>query len=193
MPFVSYSLAVSVDPPGSGSVTLDPESPYAPGTVVTLTAEPAAGYLFDHWSGDASGTAAEVTVTMDSDKAVTAHFRQITCSLSVFIEPEGSGSVTVDPAEGPYPWGTQVTLTAEPASGYAFDHWSGDASGSDVTVTITMDSDKTVVAHFTSTAPAAPAKAVMMRWVYVLIGVFGGAVAILLALWLLRRRRRRPA
>ena len=41
-----------------------------------------------------------------------------------------------------------MALTAVPAPGYSFDRWSGDASGTDNPTTITIDSNKSVVAHF---------------------------------------------
>jgi len=71
---------------------------------------------------------------------------QQTYTLSVSVSPSGAGSVS--PSSGEYEEGTQVTLTAVPASGYTVDHWGGDASGSSTTITITMDSDKSVIAHF---------------------------------------------
>ncbi|MCL0103970.1 Ig-like domain-containing protein, partial [Dehalococcoidia bacterium] len=40
----------------------------------TLTAEPAAGWEFERWSGDAVGTEPVTTVTMTRHKSVTAHF-----------------------------------------------------------------------------------------------------------------------
>jgi len=80
-----FSLNVSLDPPEGGSVTLDPPGgTYPEGTVVTLTAAPAENYGFAGWSGDASGTSSTITVTMDSDKSVTAHFVKVG-------EPEGEG------------------------------------------------------------------------------------------------------
>ena len=70
-----YILNVTVDPAGSGTVELDPSGgTYPAGTTVTLTAYAAAGYTFDHWSGDLSGNANPATITMDADKNVTAHF-----------------------------------------------------------------------------------------------------------------------
>ncbi|MEA1904357.1 MAG: PKD domain-containing protein [Candidatus Hadarchaeota archaeon] len=73
-----YELSTSVSPPEGGTVTLDPPGgTYEEGTEVTATAVPADNYEFDHWSGDASGTSTSVTITMDSDKIVTAHFRSI--------------------------------------------------------------------------------------------------------------------
>ena len=69
-----------------------------------------------------------------------------TYTLSVSISPTQAGSVS--PAGGEYESGEQVTLTASPASGYTFDYWYGAASGSSNTVTITMNSDKTITAYF---------------------------------------------
>jgi len=57
---------------------------------------------------------------------------------------------TTDPSPGSYRYeiGEVVTITAKPDSGYKFGEWSGDASGKDNPITITMDSDKSVTAIF---------------------------------------------
>ena len=112
-------------------------------------AAPAEGYVFDRWSGNASGTSDATTVTMDSDKTITACFKPATYHLSVYINPQGAGLVT--PASGDFASDTQLTLTAAPSGGYAFSHWAGDASGASPTVTIDMDSDKTISACFKTT------------------------------------------
>ena len=71
----TYTLTVTVSPAGSGTVTQDPDlAQYPAGTVVTLTADPNAGWEFSHWSGAASGTNEETTVTMNADRSVTANF-----------------------------------------------------------------------------------------------------------------------
>lgn len=67
---------------GSGTVEADPAGfpcgtgclRYEPGTEVTLTAVPQAGSLFTGWSGDCSPAGPTCTVTMDTDRAVTANF-----------------------------------------------------------------------------------------------------------------------
>ena len=70
-----YTLTTSASPSAGGSVSTNPGgTSFASGTQVTLTATPASGYTFSGWSGDASGTATSVTVTMDSNKTVTANF-----------------------------------------------------------------------------------------------------------------------
>lgn len=45
----AFSLTVQVDPPGSGTVDRNPEPPYSQNQVVTLTATPATGFVFDRW------------------------------------------------------------------------------------------------------------------------------------------------
>jgi len=74
-------------------------------------------------------------------------------ALSVAVVPSGGGSISLNPAGGTYDEGTQVTLTASPASGYTFDHWGGDTSGTNSSITITMDSGKSVIAYFTEVLP----------------------------------------
>jgi uncharacterized repeat protein (TIGR02543 family) len=60
----------------------------------------------------------------------------------------GSGTVTRDPDQATYEPGTPVTLTAVPAGGYTFSGWSGDASGLDNPLSITMDANKNITATF---------------------------------------------
>ncbi|MEQ8905684.1 polysaccharide lyase family 7 protein [Ekhidna sp.] len=68
-----YTLTTSVV--GDGSITLSPSGgTYEEGTVVTLTAIPDSGNQLESWGGDASGTENPITVTMNSDKSVTATF-----------------------------------------------------------------------------------------------------------------------
>lgn len=58
----------------------------------------------------------------------------------------GQGSVS--PSSGTYASGSAVTLTAFPLSGWEFDHWGNQASGTQNPTTITMDGDKLVYAYF---------------------------------------------
>ena len=59
-----------------------------------------------------------------------------------------SGDVFLNPDGGCYDEGTRVTITAEAASGWDFDHWEEDASGTGPTTTITMNGNRSVVAVF---------------------------------------------
>lgn len=67
-------------------------------------------------------------------------------NLRATITPAESG--TVSPATGTFDSGESVTLTATPAQNYAFANWTGDVEGSTSTITVTIDSDKTITASF---------------------------------------------
>ena len=71
-------------------------------------------------------------------------------NLNVSVSPLEAGSV--NPSGGDFSSGTEVTLTAVSNSGYVFMHWGGDVSGNFPSVTITMNSDKNVVAYFEKVA-----------------------------------------
>ncbi len=66
-------------------------------------------------------------------------------TLSIHSE---NGTVSSSPEQQQYKEGTEVSLTAVPASGYQFDSWSGNASGTDNPINITMDSNKEITAVF---------------------------------------------
>ena len=77
-----YVLNGIVTPSGSGTVSVLPlpncgASNYLQGTQVNLTATAAQGFAFASWSGDVSGTATSTSVTMNSNKSVTANFLDI--------------------------------------------------------------------------------------------------------------------
>jgi hypothetical protein len=74
----TYTLTVAVSPAGKGTVTKSPNlAQYSAGATVTLTANPIAGWQFDHWSGTNNNAANPTTVTMNTNKSVTAYFTQI--------------------------------------------------------------------------------------------------------------------
>ena len=74
-----YTLTVNAG--SGGSVTLSPTGgSYASGTVVTLNAVAATGYIFYGWSGDVSGSTNPATITMNGNKFVTATFVAGTCT-----------------------------------------------------------------------------------------------------------------
>ncbi len=74
---VSFTLTTSII--GQGSVTRSPNGTgYASGTVVTLTATPAAGYVFSGWSGELNGQANPATVTLNANLVVSAFFTKQT-------------------------------------------------------------------------------------------------------------------
>lgn len=77
---------LTVSKVGSGTVTAltgincgaTCSASFAPGSVVTLTAEAATNYAFSGWSGACTGTSSTCQVSMDAAKNVTATFAVIT-------------------------------------------------------------------------------------------------------------------
>jgi uncharacterized repeat protein (TIGR02543 family) len=138
---LEYQVATTVV--GQGSVQVS-DGPYYAGQTATLTATPAVGWQFSSWSGDASGTDNPVVVTMNANKAVTATFSRIEYQVSTSVT--GQGSVTI--SAGPYYAGATATLTATPATGWKFDSWSGSATGTTNPLTLTVERNTAVTAHF---------------------------------------------
>ena len=130
-----------------GTGTAAPNSgTYDYGTVVTLTATADLGSTFIDWSGDVISTSNPITVTMDSDKAITATFALNQYQLTTFTDGNGSG--TVSPSNGTYDHGTIITVTATANFGSSFTGWSGDVITTTNPVTVTMDSDNVITATF---------------------------------------------
>jgi hypothetical protein len=143
-----YTLTITISPSGAGTVTKNPnQSTYTYGTVVTLTANANVGYHFDHWGGAISGSANPTTITMYGNRAVTAYF-VLNDYYILATSVTGSGSIAKNPDQASYTYGTIVTVTAIPVSGWEFTTWSGDLNGSTNPNTITMNSNKSITATF---------------------------------------------
>ena len=146
----TYTLSTATAGNGSGSVShLPAGTTFNYGTVITLTATPITGSSFTGWSAGVNGAGQVVTLTMDSDKAVTATFTLNTYTLSTATTGNGTGSVSHIPAGTTFNYGTVITLTATPITGSSFTSWSAGVNGSGQVVTLTMDSDKAITATFT--------------------------------------------
>jgi hypothetical protein len=160
------TLSVVVVPGTGGTVTSSPAGincdptcshAYATGTSVTLTATPAAGWVFSQWSGACSGTATTCSLTINATTNVFATFTQVpvtTVGLNVVVT--GPGTVSSAPAgiscnptcSAAFALNTPVTLTATPAPGAIFASWSGACAGSGTTCVVTMSVARNVGATF---------------------------------------------
>jgi uncharacterized repeat protein (TIGR02543 family) len=142
----TYTLNVTAE---NGTVVKNPnEENYNSGVDVVLTPTPATGYEFSSWSGDATGSNNPLTVTMNDDKNITANFTAIVNTFTLNVTAE-NGTVEKNPNQQNFNDGDDVVLTATPANGYEFSTWSGDATGSNNPLTVTMNDDKNITANFT--------------------------------------------
>jgi uncharacterized repeat protein (TIGR02543 family) len=67
-----------------------------------------------------------------------------------------NGTVSKNPNQPGYNSGASVILTATPNSGYSFDSWSGDASGTDNPLTVIINGNMVITANFTENPPLGP-------------------------------------
>lgn len=124
------------------------------GTELTITAEPSEGYVL----GSVTVNSVELegnTYTANEDVTIAATFNvtKVSASVesanteqgSVAFEGRDESSVTVD-------YGTKLTLTATPATGYMFDKWTDKTTGNVLsyryTLEISVVSDTAYVANF---------------------------------------------
>ena len=104
----------------NGSIAANPSLPdYLANAQVVLTATPNAGFVFSHWSGDASGTANPYALTMNGNKSVTANFfARAACTyalapVDVHAFPKAGGSTLV----------TVTTPNLCPVTATSFQSW----------------------------------------------------------------------
>jgi hypothetical protein len=136
---VEYSLTVSAGSGGSASGG----GTFTAGTTATVTATPDVTHEFSGWSGDAGGMANPLSILIDGNKSVQANFALKSFPLSTSAASGGS----VSPG-GSFPYGTTISVSANPDALHYFAGWSGDASGGAPTVTVLVDRAKFVQALF---------------------------------------------
>ncbi len=124
---LQQNLLVDVSPINGGKVN-PPSNAFERGSNVSLLATPASEFLFKQWQGAVSGTLNPVSLTMDSDKQVTAVFEKRQYPLSLRVEGNGTVKEEIIPvsAQSQYPSGTSIRLTAQPALNWKFKDWTGD-------------------------------------------------------------------
>lgn len=139
---------LSVTSSSGGTTIRTPDQPYyARGSTVKVTALPAHGYGFIHWTGDAQGSANPLSVLMDTNKRLTAVFSSTVLTLVT----QGAGSVAKVPDKSYYSVGEAVALSASAGRWHDFSRWSDGSVDNPRTVTI--GESNIYAAIFTPTMP----------------------------------------
>lgn len=142
----NYTLTTAAS--GGGAVT--PGGAYSAGSVVTVAATPDATHRFINWTGDASGAASTIAVTLDRAKFVQANFAAKSAQTITF-NPPGDLGLGAPP----------LTLSASATSGLpvSFSLRSGSAvlNGNSLQVTgtgpVTIQADQPGDGFFLPAAP----------------------------------------
>ena len=144
----TFKLTTSSNPKDGGTVSPSTSS-YEIGESVTITAAPAAEYVFESWTG-ASGSSTSTTVIMNSNLSVTGNFVKKKYPLNIEIQGQGTvdEKIIKQGIATDYNSGTIVELTAEPTADWEFVEWTGDIISTENPVQITIDKAKTVKAIF---------------------------------------------
>lgn len=69
-------------------------------------------------------------------------------TLTTLTSGDGDGTIDLIPSDGTYDIGTIVSIYAIPGESSLFTEWSGDTSGTNNPVNVTMNSDVSVTANF---------------------------------------------
>lgn len=146
IPGTQFDVNTSALPIAGG--TTNGSGSFDAGTDVSVTATANTGYSFVNWTvaGIEVSTNANYTFAVNANTALVANFEVVnTFSLNVTAV---HGIVVKNPDNLTYNNGDIVELTATPDSGYEFNSWSGDATGSNNPLTVTMNGNKNITANF---------------------------------------------
>jgi uncharacterized repeat protein (TIGR02543 family) len=142
------ALGVQARVVGSGQVLRNPP---CGSSTVQITAQPSPGWSFVGWSGAALGNTNPQTITVTSSDVVTATFAQE--QYRVTADKTGNGAVTVDPFKSNYLYGEVITVTAQPALGWAFKGWSGTVNSFQNPLVLPLTGDTDLLAVFQINQP----------------------------------------
>lgn len=163
---ISSTEGGSVCLPSSGQLPVvtpitDGAYTYVCGTEHLFYAQADLDYHFVCWTGtlvDAGKidpTSSAVRFVLDGDYTLVANFEpdepEPQYSLGIAILPSGAGSVACVPDKPKYSLGETVTVTATPAPGYVFSHWSGITQVADplsATTWLTIEDGCHIIANF---------------------------------------------
>lgn len=160
------TITVSAFPPDAGTVSGGGD--YACGTTVTVTATPTGTHGFDSWSfgGQAVSSSTSLTFVAVSSTSLVANFTTPGGPYTISARPSPTEGGTVT-GSGVYAANANVTLTATPAAGYAFNAWR-DASGAPLststTYTFAATQNAILFGSFTPTNAAARRTAPPPPW-----------------------------
>ena len=148
-----FGTSVATNVVGNGSISLDTVATLYPyGTALQLTPVPGSNSYFVSWGGSIGGSAVPLSLDITTaTQSITAAFANLTpgfCTLTVV--DDGRGQATVSPWTNRFSIGQQTVLTATPDEGQQFLGWSGDASGTQNPLTVTLSGNTAITAMFTS-------------------------------------------
>ena len=145
----TYAITATANPTAGGTVT--GAGTYNYGQTCTLTATPAAGYLFVNWTKGGSVVSTNATCSFTANDGVegtyVANFSLIPYEITATANPTEGGTVNV---AGQLTYGTTCTLTATPAAHYNFVNWTkgNEVVSTNAVYSFTVEGPGAYVANF---------------------------------------------
>jgi hypothetical protein len=161
-------VTLSMDYSGYGSVSPSVGNHIYPlNTQVAISAYPASGYVFNYWLFDdyTRSYSSTTSLTMSRSRSALAVFTAIPQptptpipQVTLTMGYTGQGSVTPTSGTHSYNINSQVVITAQPASGYAFSNWlfNDGTTSTSSTLTLTLSQSKSALAIFTAIPQPTP-------------------------------------
>ena len=143
----SFTINVSANPSGAGTVTGG--GTYNYGASCTVTATPHQRYIFDSWTenGVVVSTEQSYTFTVTANRNLVAHFGMPMIEIVASVDPAEAATVN---GAGTYAYGATVTLTLDRNEDWAFQNWTeaGVVVSEEMTYTFVATENRNLVAHF---------------------------------------------
>lgn len=167
-PLPTYPITINTTPTEGGTITLNGTTittPYTEqieqNTNIVLTATPAEGYQFDYWTTEhhtliPSNNDTTVLFSVENTDIITAHFSPIQIQLIINLNNTNNGNININsttltnyPDTLTYPYNTNITLNAQPNTGYVFDHWEWNGTtlpnNADLSLLLTENGNLTAI------------------------------------------------
>ena len=139
-----YTLAVSGSPTNGGAVSGG--GIFVSASTNTVTAIANGGYLFTNWtvSNVVVSTSSNYNVILTNNETIVANFLPL-YTVTVSAAPANGGTVN---GSGTFASGSSNTVTATANSGFEFVGWSGDVTGTNNPLTVTVNTNLNITANF---------------------------------------------
>ena len=143
----SYQINAQANPVNGGQVA--GAGTFNHGQTANLNATPASEYNFVNWteSGNIVSTSPQYSFTVVQNRNLVANFSLETYTVSLTSNPANGGQLT---GGGTYESGEDVTINAQPNTGYSFVNWTenGNVISENPQFTFTISSNRNITAHF---------------------------------------------
>ena len=151
VPALQFAVILANSPAAGGTNT--GSGSYASGTSVTIAATPNTGYTFVNWTEGttAISTSASYTFVITTNRTLVANYVINSYTLTATASPLAGGTITMSPSQVKYDHGSNVLLTAIPATGYRFTNWTegGTILSTSAAYQINVTRNRALVANFT--------------------------------------------